>query len=159
MGSIPLAFGIAVTSLNLTFADLPSEVKDYSGKSWDITRFYDQKIPNIHLGGYKILDDRNYVQFQVDTGTHTKKINTAGLTLAYSNIKPLNNSWELKTTLTVSGSWVKNTKCYSTGTSDVPLAKGVHDFHCGTLTPWNDYTKKELLTENYGINISLTKTW
>ena len=150
MGCIPI-LGACIATIGINYADLPTTTSAYSeDKTWDVSRFYDQKIPNFRAGGYYALDNNDAIFFNIDTGVHTKKLDTASIGLEYKKVVALSDSWTLTGAVGVDYNFSKNKPCVDSEN---------RQYYCGNLTAWKDYKDKETHEDTYKASINLRYTW
>ena len=141
--------GIAITSLHIAYSDLPTTAYSYDGEARDISQFYDQSIPNIYLDGYSQLDNNNWVTWNLDTGTHTDKLDTVGLGLGINHRIEINNSTDLTLSASTQYSYTGHSSC-----SDEYNRK----YYCGNLTAFSDIESEQHVFNNQ-ISLRLTTRW
>ena len=85
---------IAITSLNMGFANLPDTAYSYDGTERDISRFYHQDIPAVQVGGLAVIDDDTWLDWNINSGTHTRKLTTGGVKLGINHNEHItNDTW------------------------------------------------------------------
>ena len=141
--------GIILTSLSIGYADLPDYALSYDGSARDISQFYEQDIPNVYFGGHYKINDTDYITWNVDTGTHTDKLNSIGAGVGWTHIKPLNDIWSINTAISTRHELTTHTPC----TDDYN-----REYYCGSLTAFSDIERNEHVFNNK-ISISLSASW
>ena len=144
--------GIAITSLNLGFADLPTTAHSYDGKPRDVSKFYKQTIPNIHLSGYTIIDDNDWIKGSITTGTYTEKMDEYPTINAewFHNFK-LENGWNIATSIGATLNFGTNHRSCKDDFS--------REYYCGNLTAWSDFKGNKDATIEPKIGITFTRHW
>lgn len=146
MGAIAHGIGVILTTASSFNADLPTHTASYDGESRSIERFYNQSIPNIVLGGYAYGDDW-VIPFDIDTGTHTQKLDTFGLSLGYQKIIEVKDNTSLTLGLDVDVSYESHKSCKDTYN---------REYHCASLTPWKTFERKTHVEINPSYSITYT---
>ena len=144
--------GIVITSLNMGFTDLPDTALSYDGKARDISRFHQQDIPDIEVGGYHILDDNDRIKAEISTGTYTEKLDIyPTIDFAWEHIADINDEWSVLTS--IGGE-------LSLGNHNRPCTDSFNrEYYCGNLTAWSDFKGNEHETFEPKIGITLTRHW
>ena len=105
-------FGIiAITSLNMGFANLPETAYSYDGTERDVSRFYYQELPNVELGGLAIIDNATWLNWNIDSGTHTRKLTTGGIELGINHDIPVTDSTSLTLSTSIDYNHVTHRPC------------------------------------------------
>ena len=134
-----------VTAFDIYYARLPDTAYSYDGEERTISQFYDQKLPNVMVGG-----NYNKWNWELNSGTHTKKLNTASMSLGYAHRVPLKtNGWTWDNNLTGTLSYISHTPCTD--------SYG-REYLCTNLTAFSDY-KEDKLNEIYEISTRITYRW
>ena len=144
--------GIVITSLHVGFADLPKEVNLPDGNDEYVTRsvseFYDQEVPNILVGGY-YAEGNTTVSFGIDSGTHTKKLDTYGLNVGVFHTLPIADSnSDITFGAKISADYIENRPCIDSFYD--------RKFYCGNLTPWKTFEGKTDVQINPSLSINYT---
>ena len=141
-----LGIGLFVTALSSGYADLPKNAYSYSGEEYSVSEFYEQEVPNIYANGYYV-NGNNTVSFGIDTGTHTKKLDTYGLNIGLYRTIPLTDN----SALTVGGEITANFTEHRPCTDSYS-----REYYCGNLTSWKSFEGKTNETYNPEISIRYT---
>ena len=144
--------GIVVTSLNMGFVDLPDTAYSYDGKERDISKFYEQTIPTTQIGGYTILDDKNWIEGSISTGLYTRKMDVyPTINATWNHLMPINNNWSVTTQI---GAKI------DLGTTHRPCTDSYdRKYYCGNLTAWSDFKQKDEINVEPKIGITFTRSW
>ena len=139
--------GIVITSLHVGFADLPKEAYSYDGDSTSVERFYDQEVPNILVGGY-YAEGNTTVSFGIDSGTHTKKLDTYGLNVGVFHTLPIADSnSDITFGAKISADYIENRPCADSYD---------REYYCGNLTSWKTFEGKTDVQINPSLSINYT---
>ena len=143
---------VVITSLNMGFTDLPSTASSYDGVERDVSKFYQQHIPDIEVGGYHILDKNDRIKAKVSTGTYTEKLDIyPTINFEWEHITELNDEWSILTSL---GGKL------SLGNHNRPCTDSFdRKYYCGNLTAWSDFKGNKHETFEPKIGITLTRHW
>ena len=138
-----------ITALDIYYTDLPDTAYSYDGETRSVSQFYNQKIPNIYIGGHYEIDDTDYITWNVNTGTHTDKLNSVGIGIGWTHIEPLNDIWSINTSISTQHELTTHTSC----TDDYN-----REYYCGNLTAFSDIKRNNHVFNNK-ISISLSARW
>ena len=140
-----------VTALDIYYADLPDTAHSYDGEARDISRFYDQDIPNFYIAGNYAIDDNDYISWSLDTGTHTEKLNTGSISAEWTHIIPINDNWSASGTIGADISFNNHSPCTDSYN---------REYLCSNLTAWSDFERNHNEQEiDPKIRVSITRRW
>ena len=140
-----------ITAFDIYYANLPDTAYSYDGEARSISQFYNQKIPNVYLGGYYPLGDSTNLLWAVNTGTHTDKLSDGSLMLGIQHGYKINDKWSIMGQASITTNFNNHSPC-----TDNYNRK----YYCGNLTAWSDIEGQLNETEyNPEIRISFNRSW
>ena len=141
---------IAITSLNMGFANLPDTAYSYDGTERDISRFYYQEIPNVQVGGLAVIDDDTWLDWNIDSGTHTRKLTTGGISLGINHNEPITDNTWITMGISTDFNHISHRPC--TDSYD-------RQYLCTNLTAWSDVNERTINEFNNEISLRITTRW